>query len=272
MGLEDAAQVAAEEAIALSRAELTPAGKRTIILHPSQLSLQIHESVGHPTELDRVLGEEISLAGASFLLPEQLDRLEFGSELVNLTADATTPLGPGTFGFDDEGTPATATPLVERGRFVGYLSGRDSAARLGRPSGSAARSESFARLPIVRMVNVNLEPGAGSLDDLISGVDDGLLMASNKSWSIDDLRLNFQFSCEIAYEIKGGRRTGRVFKNPLYVGVTPRFWQRCSGIAGPEAWGMWGWLHCGKGDPGQLMYVGHGCAPARFEDVDVRTS
>jgi len=262
----------AREAVALTRADPTPEGERTIILDGSQLSLQIHESVGHPIELDRVLGEEISLAGASFALPDKLDGFQYGSPIVNLTADATTPLGPGTFGFDDEGTPATVTPIVRDGAFCGYLSGRDEAARIGRKSASSLRAESWSRLPIVRMVNVNLEPGAGSRDDLIGGVEDGLLLDVNKSWSIDDLRLNFQFSCEIAYEIKNGRLTGRIFKNPIYYGVTPRFWSNCSAIAGPEAWEMWGWFYCGKGDPGQLMYVGHGCAPARFDNIRVGSS
>jgi len=119
------------------------------------------------------------------------------------------------------------------------------------------------------MVNVNLEPGTGSKQDLIGGVEDGLLLDVNKSWSIDDLRLNFQFSCEIAYEIKNGQLTGRIFKNPIYYGVTPRFWGNCSAIAGPEAWEMWGWFYCGKGDPGQIIFVGHGCAPTRFDNIRV---
>lgn len=272
MNLPGEAQRVADEAVLLTRAAPLPAGDKTVILAGSQLSLQIHESVGHPTELDRALGEEISLAGASFLLPEQLDQLRFGSDRVNLTADATTPTGPGTFGFDDEGTPATRTPLVEQGRFVGYLSGRDAAARLGRPSAGALRAESWEHLPIVRMINVNLEPGEGSLADLVAGVDDGVLLDVNKSWSIDDLRLNFQFGCELAYAIRGGRLTGDIYKNPVYTGVTPRFWGDCSGVAGPEAWRVWGWSYCGKGDPVQLMYVGHGCAPARFERVSVRST
>ncbi len=269
MDIVGAAKAAADEAIALAHAPATPEGVTTIILGGAQLSLQIHESVGHPTELDRALGEEISLAGASFLLPDQLDSLQFGSSKVNLTADGTTPQGPGTFGFDDEGTPARAVPLVRDGRFVGYLSGRDAAARIGRPSGGALRAETWSRLPIVRMVNINLEPGTGSLDDLIGGVDNGLLLDTNKSWSIDDLRLNFQFSCEIAREIRGGKLTGRVFRNPVYRGVTPTFWGGCSAVAGPEAWKMWGWMFCGKGDPVQVMHVGHGCAPTRFDGVHV---
>ena len=272
MNLPGAAEQTAHEALALTHAERTPEGAKTIILDGCQLSLQIHESVGHPTELDRVLGEEISLAGSSFLLPDSRDELRYGSEHVNLTADSTTPFGPGTFGFDDEGTPASRVPLVESGKLVGFLSGRDTAQRVGCTPTSALRAESWASLPIVRMVNVNLEPGTGSMDDLIAGVDDGLLLAANKSWSIDDLRLNFQFSCEIAYEIKGGKRTGRIFKNPIYYGVTPHFWGSCSAVAGPEAWKMWGWLFCGKGDPAQLMYVGHGCAPSRFDGIRVGSS
>lgn len=272
MDLVSESRRAAREAVALVKADPAPAGETTIILDGAQLSLQIHESVGHPTELDRVMGEEISLAGGSFLRPEALEGLRYGSDLVTLTADATSPRGPGTFAFDDEGTPATRTTLVDRGRFTGFLSGRDEAARIDRPSASCLRADSWSGRPIVRMINLNLEPGSGSLDDLIGGVDDGLLMSVNKSWSIDDLRLNFQFSCEAAYEIKGGQRTGRLFRNPIYSGVTPRFWQSCTGIAGPEAWQMWGWMFCGKGDPVQLMYVGHGCAPARFEGVHVWSS
>ena len=266
------AERVAREAVMLARAEPLPNRMGTIVLDGAQLSLQIHESIGHPTELDRVQGEEISLAGASFLLPEHLDAIEIGSSLVNLTADSTSPLGPGTFAFDDEGTPACRVPLVKEGRLVGFLSGRDSAARIKRPSAACLRAESWSSLPIVRMVNVNLEPGEGSLDDLIAGVDDGVLMSVNKSWSIDELRLNFQFGCEAAYEIKGGSLTGRLFANPVYQGVTPDFWKACSGIAGPEAWKMWGWSYCGKGDPIQVMHVGHGCAPARFEGIQMRAS
>jgi len=275
LGLKAAAERAAEEAVMLTRAAPVPELVTTIVLGGAQLSLQIHESVGHPTELDRVFGQEVSLAGSSFLIPETLDvkgGYRFGSKHVNLTADSTTPLGLGTFGFDDEGTPATKQDLVRDGKLVGFLSGRDSAKRLGHDSAACLRAESWAQLPIVRMVNVNLEPGKGSFDDLIAGVDEGLFIDQNKSWSIDDLRLNFQFGCEVAWEIKGGKLTGRMFRDPVYFGVTPTFWGGCSAIAGPEAWRMWGWMFCGKGDPMQIMHVGHGCAPARFDGVTVRNT
>ncbi len=261
----------ADEALALVAAPLCPAGTTTLILDTPQLALQIHESCGHPTEADRAFGEEVSLAGASFLLPEKLGRFRYGSTLVNLTADALAPGGLGTFGWDDEGAPARKTPLVARGQHVGYLTSRETAARLGLPrSGGCVRAENWNRFPIVRMVNVSLEPDprGPSLEELIADTADGLLLGSNKSWSIDDLRLNFQFGCELAWEIKRGKRT-RILRNPVYTGSTPRFWSGCDAVGGPDAFRLWGFVSCGKGDPMQLMAVGHGCPPARFRDVSV---
>jgi TldD protein len=261
----------AGEALELLRAPICPSGTTTIILDTQQLALQIHESCGHPTEADRAFGEEVSLAGASFLLPSRLGRFRYGSSHVNLTADALQAGGLGTFGWDDEGVAARKTPLVARGQHVGYLTSRESAARLGLPrSGGCVRAESWNRFPILRMVNVSLEPAPNgpSLEELIADTDDGILLGCNRSWSIDDLRLNFQFGCEIAWEIKRGRRT-RVLRNPIYTGSTPRFWSGCDAVGGPDAFRMWGFFNCGKGDPMQLMAVGHGCAPARFRDVQV---
>lgn len=259
-----------EEAIALLSAPPLEAGRRTVIVESSQLALQIHESCGHPTELDRALGTEISLAGGSFLQPSMLGSFRYGSTNVNLVADATSPGGLGTFGWDDEGVAASRTPLVQQGIFVGYLSSRETAARLGIRSSGAMRAEGFARVPLIRMVNVNLEPDpAGpTLEELIADTEDGILLCTNKSWSIDDLRLNFQFGCEIAWEIKHGRRT-RMLSHPVYTGITPEFWTRCDAICGPSEWRLWGVLNCGKGEPMQLMAVGHGTAPARFRDVEV---
>jgi TldD protein len=260
-----------DDALALLVAPRCPAARTTVVIDTPQLALQIHESAGHPTESDRALGEEISLAGASFLTPDRLGRFTYGAPIVNLTADALTPGALGSFGWDDEGVPACRTPLVESGRFVGYLTSRETAARLGLArSGGCVRAESWARFPIVRMVNVSLEPqpGGPSLEELIADTDEGILLGNNRSWSIDDLRLNFQFGCEIAWEIRRGRRV-RVLRSPLYGGTTPDFWSRCNAVGGPGAFRMWGLTSCGKGDPMQLMAVGHGCPPARFRDVEV---
>ncbi len=256
-----------EEALALLSAPRCPAGPATLLLDSSQVALQIHESCGHPAELDRVLGSEISLAGGSFLQPRWLGKLRYGSPLVTLVADATSAGGNGTFGWDDEGVPAGKRALVERGLFVDYLSSRETAAALGRASTGTMRAEGWNRAPIIRMVNVSLEPGrAGTLEDLVADTDDGVLVATDKSWSIDDLRLNFQFSCEIAWEIKRGKRT-RILRDPFYTGITPGFWGSCDAVCGPGDWRLWGISTCGKGDPMQSMHVGHGAAPARFRGV-----
>jgi TldD protein len=260
-----------DEALALLQAPPCPAGRRTVLLDTSQLALQIHESCGHPTESDRALGEELSLAGGSFLEPGLRGQLQYGSSLVNLSADSLTPGGLGTFGWDDEGVPARRTPLVEQGRFVGYLTSRETAARLGlQHSGGCLRAESWNRPALVRMVNVSLEPAASgpTLEELIADTSDGLLLSENRSWSIDDIRKNFQFGCEMGWEIRGGKRV-RMLRSPVYTGSTPVFWGGCDAICGPSEFRMWGFVSCGKGDPMQLMPVGHGCAPARFVDVEV---
>ncbi len=272
LDLETHAARIREEALELLTADACPSGPRTLILDTPQLALQIHESCGHPTESDRALGEEISLAGASFLTPDKLGRFRYGAERVNLTADSTRAGGLGTFGWDDEGVAARRTPLISRGIFVGYLSSRETADRigLGRSAG-CMRAESHARPPIIRMINVSLEPdehGPKSLDDLIADTDDGIVMTTNRSWSIDDLRLNFQFGCEAAWEVKHGKIV-RILKKPVYTGITPRFWGSCDAICAPDAFRMWGFLSCGKGDPMQLMGVGHGCAPARFRGIEI---
>ncbi len=258
----------AEDAVALLTADPCPSKVTTLILEGSQLALQVHESCGHPTELDRVFGTERSYAGTSFLTPEKRGEVRYGSDLVNLYADATLPNGLGSFGYDDEGVPAQRVDLVKDGIFTGYLSSRETAARLGLTSGGAMRASSWSRLPIIRMTNINLGAGTSSLERMIRETDDGIYAATTKSWSIDDLRLNFQFATEIAWEIRNGQ-LGRMLRNTTYQGVTPQFWGRCDAIASPDEWHAWGLLSCGKGEPVQVMWVGHAVAPARFREVRV---
>ena len=264
-----AARVAAE-AVELLAAPACPAGRRTLILTGEQLGLQVHESVGHAVELDRVLGREASYAGTSFVPADGIGSLRFGSEHMNVTADATSPGGLGSYRWDDEGVEGRPVPIVRDGVLAGFLSSRETAAEIGlERSGGCMRAQGFARQPIVRMTNVNLDPGsAGTLDELIADTGDGLLIETNRSWSIDNRRLNFQFEGEAAREIRDGR-LGRLVRNPSYGGVTPRFWGSCDAVCSPSEWRLVSLLDCGKGEPGQLMRVSHGCAPARFRDVEV---
>src|SRR6056297_2558602 len=266
------AKEVAQEAEQLVNAPECPNGIYDLVIDGTQLFLQIHESVGHPTELDRILGYEAGYAGTSFLSPDMLDEFKYGSEKVNIVADATSPKGLGTFAYDDEGVKAQKTPLIVDGIFKGVTSSRDTASEINKTSSGAARASGWNRIPIVRMTNINLLPGKYTLDELIEGIDEGFLLKTNKSWSIDDKRLNFQFATEIAYEIKGGELTGQIYKNPIYSGISYEFWRSCDGIANKDHWVMYGTPNCGKGEPSQVMHVGHGCSPARFRDVKVGVS
>lgn len=258
-----------EEAVALLDAPQCPSGTMTVIIDSSQMGLQVHESCGHPIELDRVMGMEASFAGTSFLTLDKLDTLRYGSEIVNLEADATAPGGLGTFGYDDEGVAAQRVPIVSAGQFVGYLTSRETAPLIGRRSMGSSRAWGWNRIPLIRMTNVNLRPGdAGTLEDLIADTDDGIYLETNKSWSIDDRRLNFQFGTQAGWLIKDGKRT-QLVKNPTYTGITPRFWGSCDAICGASEWRLWGVPNCGKGEPIQTGHVGHGAAPARFRGVQV---
>jgi TldD protein len=260
----------ADEARALLDADPCPSLEATdLILGSEQMALQIHESVGHATELDRILGWEAAFAGTSWLDLGQIGSLRFGSELMNITADATLPGALGSFGFDDEGTPAHRVDIVKEGVWVGVLSGRDSAAIAGMTrSAAAVRADGFDRLPMVRMTNVGLLPGDSSLEQMVATTDDGILMDTNRSWSIDDRRLNFQFGCEIGWEIKGGKRS-RMLKNPTYTAISPRFWGSMDMVGGPDEWTFWGTPNCGKGQPVQIGHTGHPAVPARFRGVRV---
>jgi TldD protein len=276
MKLVENARRVGEEAVALHRAEQCPEGTYTIILDGSQLGLQIHESVGHPIELDRVLGMEANFAGTSFLTLEKLGHLRYGSELVNVVADARQEHGPGlgTFAYDDEGVAAQSTPIITNGLFTGYLSSRETAHTIGAVrSGGTLRAEGWNRLPMIRMTNISILPGEKplSLEQLIASTDDGIYMETNKSWSIDDKRYNFQFGCEIAWEIKKGKRT-RMLKNPSYSGITTEFWNSMDAICSRNEWALWGTPNCGKGQPQQVVGTGHGASPARFRKVRVGTA
>ncbi len=265
------AQRIAEEAVALHKAKQCPGGVRTVLLDGSQLALQVHESIGHPIELDRVLGMEANFAGMSFLTLDKLRTLRYGSEIVNVVADARLAhgVGLGTFGYDDEGVPAQSIEVIKDGVFSGYLSNRETAAAIGESrSNGTMRAESWNRLPIIRMTNVSLLPGTWSLEDLIADTDDGILMETNRSWSIDDRRYHFQFSTEIGWEIEGGKKV-RMLKNPSYSGITTEFWNSCDAICSRQYWTIWGTPNCGKGQPMQSMGTGHGAAPARFRNVRV---
>jgi TldD protein len=270
--LENARRVA-EEAVALHKADQCPEGVFTIVLESGQLGLQIHESIGHPIELDRVLGMEANFAGTSFLTLDKLRTLRYGSDLVNVVADARQEHGPGlgTFGFDDEGVPAQRTPIITNGLFTGYLSSRETAHTIGADrSGGTLRAEGWNRLPMIRMTNVSILPGEKPLsrEQLIGDTDHGIYLETNKSWSIDDKRYNFQFGCEIGWEIKNGKIT-RMLKNPSYSGITTEFWNSMDAICSREEWTLWGTPNCGKGQPQQVMGTGHGAAPARFRKIKV---
>jgi TldD protein len=268
LGLAREAPRVADEAAALLRADECPSGRMTVVIDSEQMALQVHESVGHPTELDRVYGTEAAYAGTSFLSPDDLGSLRYGSPRMNVTADATTPGGMGTFGYDDEGVPAARTPVVEEGILRGFLTSRETAARIGSGGGGSMRADGWNRMPLVRMTNLHLEPGEGSLEDLLADVDEGLYLATNKSWSIDDKRLNFQFGTQIAWEIKKGK-LGRLLRDATYTGITPAFWGSLDAAAGPETWVLYGLTNCGKGQPGQIAAVSHGAPAARFRDVQV---
>lgn len=268
--LLDHAQRVAEEAVMVAKAPLCPEMTTNVILGASQLGLQIHESVGHPLECDRVFGEELNYAGGSFAQPWMLGNFRYGSKLVNIVADATVPGALGSFKYDDEGVPGQRVDLIKDGILVGYLTSRETAHELGLTrSGGMMRAASAEYTPLVRMTNVSLMPGnAGTLEDLIADTKHGILLDQNYSWSIDDQRHNFQFGCEVGWLIKNGKRAG-VVRNPNYWGITSTFWNSCDAICSASEYVTWGIPSCAKGQPCQDGAVGHGAAPARFRNVKV---
>jgi TldD protein len=256
-----------DESVALLSAEPCPAGERDLILMGNQLMLQIHESVGHPDELDRVFGHEVDLAGSSFATTDKLGGFRYGSEIVNLVADSTVPGGLDTRGFDDDGVPSQRFHVVEDGMFRGYHTSREWAAAVGEErSRSTNRAEGFYNPPIIRITNLSLRPGTWTLDDLVADTEDGVLLDTVKMWSIDQRRLNFQFTSEIGWEIRDGKRT-RILRDPTYQGSTPEFWRSCDAVCDERHWELWGVPNCGKGNPMQVAEMSHGAAPARFRGV-----
>jgi TldD protein len=271
MKLAENAERVREEAVQLLAAPPLPEMETTIIIAGNQMALQVHESCGHPTELDRVLGTEISLAGGSFMTLDKVNELKYGSERVTIVADATVPGGLGSFGYDDEGVKAQRAYLVKDGLFVGYQTSRETAGVVNQQSNGTMRAENWNRIPLIRMTNINLEPGEWDLEDLIKDTKEGIFLDTNKVWSIDDRRLNFQFGVEAAWEIKGGK-LGRMFKNGTYTGMTPQFWNSCDAVCDRKHWRVWGVPNCGKGEPMQTMHVAHGTSPTRFRNVKVGVS
>ncbi|HEY8322573.1 MAG TPA: TldD/PmbA family protein [Candidatus Baltobacteraceae bacterium] len=264
---ENAARIG-EEARALLSAPQCPSGTFDVILGGSQVSLQIHESCGHPAELDRVMGWEANFSGTSFLEIAQLDKLRYGSDKVTIEIDNAMAGGMATCGYDDEGTKSGRSDIVRDGILVGYETSNDTARAIGRESNGCVRAQSWEFVPMIRMCNLNLLPGDVPFDNLFDDVKDGIYMESNRSWSIDDRRLNFQFGCEIAWEVKNGKR-GRMLKNPTYAGMTPQFWSSCDAIGDDLAWFPWGTPNCGKGEPMQVGRTTQAAAPARFRNVAV---
>jgi TldD protein len=266
--LRDNAQRTGEEAHALLSAPQCPGGVMDIVLGGSQVSLQIHESCGHAAELDRIMGWEANFSGTSFLSTEQLGTLEYGSPIVTIQIDNTLPRGMATAAYDDEGTKSTVSDIIRAGVLAGFETSRDTARAIGRASNACVRAQSWLHVPMIRMCNLNLLPGTTPLEELFTDIADGIYMEANRSWSIDDRRLNFQFGCQIGWEIHNGKR-GRMVKNPTYAGVTPQFWNSCDAIGDAAEWRAWGTPNCGKGEPIQSGRTTQAAAPARFRKVAV---
>ncbi|MCX6829561.1 MAG: TldD/PmbA family protein [candidate division Zixibacteria bacterium] len=257
-----------EEIEMMKTAEPCPSKMTTLLLSGDQVSLQLHESVGHPLELDRVFGSERNFSGTSFATPDNLDKLKYASDIVTVTSDPTASHGLGSYGYDDEGVPGYRAELIKNGLLVNYLSSRETAARIGKLSTGAMRADGWSNLPLVRMTNINLVPGEKSIAQILSEIDDGIYMDTVSSWSIDDQRKYFQFGCEIGWLIKGGKLT-TVINNPTYSGCTTDFWNKCTAIADQKSYRIWGTPNCGKGEPGQNARTGQGASPCRFDNIQV---
>ncbi|WP_455197084.1 TldD/PmbA family protein, partial [Kaarinaea lacus] len=263
-----AAHRVAEEALALLDAPECPTGNMSLLLMPNQMMLQIHESIGHPLELDRILGDERNYAGTSFVTTDMCGNYQYGSDLLNVTFDPTLGEEMASYGFDDEGTPAERTYIIRNGILERLLGSATSQVRAQLPGVANARASDWNRPPIDRMANLNLEPGDNTLQDLIGSIENGVLMDTNLSWSIDDSRNKFQFGCEIGKLIKDGKVTG-IVKNPNYRGISATFWRNLRAVGDSSTFEVWGTPNCGKGEPNQMIQVGHASPACVFDNVDV---
>lgn len=257
-----------KEATDLLSAPVITEERADIIIGNGHLALQLHESVGHATEADRIFGMEISYAGKTFVKPPMLGDYQYGSEIVNIYSDSTDPRGLGYHPLDDEGVPGKRAEIIRNGILVDQQTSRHIAHMLDLEPSSNMKASFADDFPLVRMTNFCIAPGKGSLADLIAETDHGYLLDFNKTWSIDDNRNNFQFTTEIGYKIENGKITG-IVKEPTYFGITKDFWNSCDRICGEEEWGYHSTFHCGKGEPGQVMQLSHGVAPARFKNINV---
>ncbi len=257
-----------EQAVELLTAEECPTAATTLVLAPDQMMLQIHESVGHPLELDRILGDERNYAGGSFVKPQDFGALTYGAELMNITFDPTVSGEFASYAFDDTGTPAAKEYLIRNGQLERGLGSLESQARLQTPGVACARACSWNRPPIDRMANINLEPGSSSFAEILAGIDHGVFMETNRSWSIDDQRYKFQFGCEYAKLIEQGQLT-KTLRNPNYRATTPQFWRSLIQVGDRSTWEIYGTPYCGKGEPNQVIRVGHASPVCAFTNVEV---
>lgn len=258
----------AEEAVELTSAEQCPTGVMDLLLMPDQMMLQIHESIGHPLEIDRILGDERNYAGWSFVKKEDFGQLQYGSSLMNVTFDPRVENEFASYAYDDSGAPAQREYLIRDGRLLRGLGGLESQKRSGLQGVSNARASLWNRPPIDRMANLNLEPGSTRLEDMISAIENGVLMESNRSWSIDDFRNKFQFGCEYAKKIESGKIT-KTLRNPNYRGITVPFWTSLKSVGDSSTLSCYGTPYCGKGEPNQAIRVGHASPPCVFGNVEV---
>ena len=267
-GFRDAAPRIGAEAVALLEAPNCPTGTVDIVVAPDQMILQIHESIGHPLELDRILGDERNYAGTSFVTPDMFGSFQYGSELLNVTFDPTVPGQLASYAFDDDGTPATRQYLIKDGVLLRPLGSATSQARSGMEGVANSRACSWNRPPIDRMANLNIEPGATPTSALVAGVEHGVFMHTNNSWSIDDSRNKFQFGCEMGQVIRNGE-LAEIVRNPGYRGISRNFWRNLSGVGDTDSFAVMGTPNCGKGELNQVIGTGHASPVCRFSNIEV---